>query len=195
MPSRNLSKKHIIMVPRKSSQSKHSLLILNIILRVLLALKEDKAYIKASQVAGAVVKNLPAIQETQVCFLDWEDPLELEMATHSRILAWKIPWTEKCGRQTSIGWQTAGHEWATELVQKNLTLLKNVWVILNTHATESQISPHLRWDFTSLESHTQIILCSFISFLFSKAVTQILEVAVTQVVHTQVLLSACCVTF
>ena len=74
MPSRNLSKKHIIMVPRKSSQSKRSLLILKIILRVLLALKEGKAYIKPSQVAGAVVKNLPAIQEMQARFLDWEDP-------------------------------------------------------------------------------------------------------------------------
>ena len=100
MPSRNLSKKHIIMVPRKSSPSKRSLLILKSILRVLLALKERKAYIKPSQVAAAVVKNLPAIQETQARFLDWEDPPELEMATHSSILAWKIPWTEKFGRQT-----------------------------------------------------------------------------------------------
>ena len=44
------------------------------------------------------VKNLPVIQETQetwVRFLGWEDPLEKEMATHSRILAWKIPWTEE----------------------------------------------------------------------------------------------------
>ena len=44
------------------------------------------------------VKNLPVMQETQetwVRFLGWEDPLEKEMATHSRILAWKIPWTEE----------------------------------------------------------------------------------------------------
>ena len=41
------------------------------------------------------LKNLPAIQETQVWFLDWEDPLEEEMATHSSILAWRIPWTEE----------------------------------------------------------------------------------------------------
>ena len=44
-----------------------------------------------------VVKNLPAVQETQVQSLDWEDPLEVEMATHSRILAWEIPWTEAPG--------------------------------------------------------------------------------------------------
>ena len=43
------------------------------------------------------VKNLLAIQETQVRFLGWEDPLEEEMATHSSILAWEIPWTESGG--------------------------------------------------------------------------------------------------
>ena len=40
---------------------------------------------------------LPAMQETQVLFLGWEDPLEEEMATHSSILAWRIPWTEEPG--------------------------------------------------------------------------------------------------
>ena len=42
-----------------------------------------------------MVKNLPSVQETWVQSLDWEDPLEKEMATHSNILAWKIPWTEE----------------------------------------------------------------------------------------------------
>ena len=45
------------------------------------------------------VKNLPAIQETQVQSLGWEDPLEKEMATHSSVLPWKIPWTEGQGRR------------------------------------------------------------------------------------------------
>jgi len=45
-----------------------------------------------------VVKNPPAIQETQVQSLGWEDPLEKEMATHSSILNWEIPWTEEPGR-------------------------------------------------------------------------------------------------
>ena len=45
-----------------------------------------------------MVKNPPAIQETQVQSLGWEDPLEKEMATHSRILNWEIPWTEEAGR-------------------------------------------------------------------------------------------------
>jgi len=42
-------------------------------------------------------KNLPAVQETWVRFLGWEDPLEKEMATHSSVLAWKIPWTDELG--------------------------------------------------------------------------------------------------
>ena len=45
------------------------------------------------------------MQETQVRFLDREDPLEKEMAIHSNILAWKIPWTEEPGGLQSMGWQ------------------------------------------------------------------------------------------
>ena len=56
-----------------------------------------------------MVKNLPAMQETQVQFLGWEDPLEEEIATHSSILAWRIPWTEKPGGLQSIGSQRVGH--------------------------------------------------------------------------------------
>ena len=50
-----------------------------------------------------MVKNPPAMQETWVQFLDQEDPLEKGMATHSSILAWRIPWTEKPGRLQSRG--------------------------------------------------------------------------------------------
>ena len=49
------------------------------------------------------VKNLPAMQETQVQFLGQEDPLEKEMATRPNILAWRIPWTEEPGRLQSMG--------------------------------------------------------------------------------------------
>ena len=56
-----------------------------------------------------MVKNLPAMQETWVPSLCWEDPLEEGMATHSSILAWKIPWTEGPGGLQSMGSQTAGH--------------------------------------------------------------------------------------
>ena len=51
------------------------------------------------------VKNLPAMQETQVQSLGQEDPLEKEIATHSNILAWRIPWTEKPGGLQSMGLQ------------------------------------------------------------------------------------------
>ena len=51
-----------------------------------------------ASLVAQLVKNLPALQETQVQFLDCEDPLEKEMATHSSILAWRIPWTEEPGR-------------------------------------------------------------------------------------------------
>ena len=56
------------------------------------------------------VKRLPAVQETWVRSLGWEDPLEKEMATHSSILAWKIPWTEELGRLQSTGSQRVGHD-------------------------------------------------------------------------------------
>ena len=59
-----------------------------------------------------MVKNLPAIQETRVQSLSREDSLEKGMATHSSILAWRIPWTEKPGRLQSIGLQRVGHDWA-----------------------------------------------------------------------------------
>ena len=49
---------------------------------------------------GSLVKNLPAEQGTWVRSLGWEDPLESEMATHSSILAWRIPWTEDPGGQS-----------------------------------------------------------------------------------------------
>ena len=61
-----------------------------------------------------MVKNLPAMWVTQVpslCqSLGWEDPLEKEMATHSSILAWRIPWTEKPGGLLSMGSQRMGHD-------------------------------------------------------------------------------------
>ena len=56
-----------------------------------------------------MVKNLPATWETWVQSLGWEDPLEKGMATHSNILAWRMPWTEEPGQLQSMGWQTVGH--------------------------------------------------------------------------------------
>ena len=57
-----------------------------------------------------MVKNLPAMQETQVQFLSWEDPLEEGMATDSSIFAWRIPWTEEPGGLQSLGSQRVGQD-------------------------------------------------------------------------------------
>ena len=57
-----------------------------------------------------MIKNLPAVQETQVQSLGGEDPLGKGMATHSSILAWKIPWTEDPGDLQSTRWQRVGHD-------------------------------------------------------------------------------------
>ena len=66
------------------------------------ALQADS--LPTSRVAQSV-KHLPAMRETWVQFLGQEDPLEKEMATHSSILAWRIPWTEEPGRLQFMGWQ------------------------------------------------------------------------------------------
>ena len=60
-----------------------------------------------------MVKNLPAMWETQVRFLGWEDPLDKEMATHSSILTGRIPWTEESGRLQSMGSKRVRHDRAT----------------------------------------------------------------------------------
>ena len=63
-------------------------------------------YIYGASLVAQMVKNLPAMQETRVRSLGQEDPLEKETATHSRILAWRIPWTEEPG-----GLQSKGGGW------------------------------------------------------------------------------------
>ena len=62
-----------------------------------------------------MVKHLPTMWKTGVRSLGWEDPLEKEMATHSSILAWKIPWTEEPGRLQFMRLQRVGHDLATSL--------------------------------------------------------------------------------
>ena len=62
-----------------------------------------------------MVKNLTAMWKTCVFSLGWEDPLEKEMAIHSRTIAWKIPWIEEPGRLQPMGLQRVGHDSATSL--------------------------------------------------------------------------------
>ena len=61
------------------------------------------------------VKYLPVTRETWVPSLDWEDPLEKGMTTHSSILAWRIPWSEESGGLQSMGSQRIGHDLATNI--------------------------------------------------------------------------------
>ena len=67
-----------------------------------------------TSLVAQLVKNLPAMRETWVRFLGWEDPLEKEMATQSSILAWKIPWTEEPGGLQSMGSQRIAQDRATK---------------------------------------------------------------------------------
>ena len=66
------------------------------------------------------VKNLPAMQKNQIWFLVQEDLLEKEMATHSSILAWRIPWTEEPSKIQPMGSWTVGHDWATNCIYSSV---------------------------------------------------------------------------
>ena len=69
--------------------------------------------IQRPHLVAQMVKNLPAMQETQVQSLGRENPLEKGTAIHSSILAWRIPWTEESGRLQSMGSQRVRHDWET----------------------------------------------------------------------------------
>ena len=75
---------------------------------------------------GSTVKNLPAMQEpleVRVWSLGWEDPLEESMATHSSILAWRIPWTEELGKLHSTVSKRVGHDWSHWVHISTLSIL------------------------------------------------------------------------
>ena len=79
-------------------------------LRMVTAAREVKSRLFLASLVAQMVKNLPAVWETQVQSLGWEDPLEKGMAAHSSMLAWKIPWTDEPGRLQSTGSQRIGHD-------------------------------------------------------------------------------------
>ena len=72
-----------------------------------------------------LVKNLPAIQETWVWSLGWKDPPEKGMATHSSILAWRMPWTEETGGLQFMGLQRVRHDWLTQTFDFKFYLYHN----------------------------------------------------------------------
>ena len=69
---------------------------------------------KQASLVAQMVKNLPAMEETRVQSLGWEDSLKKEMATYSNTLVWEIPWTEEPSRLQSMGSQKLGHNLATK---------------------------------------------------------------------------------
>ena len=81
------------------------------------------------------VKRLPARRETWVRSLGQEDPLEKEMATHSSILAWRIPWMEEPGALQSTGSQRVRHDWATSLTH---SLTRNKVTVSRIHGSPLQ---------------------------------------------------------
>ena len=74
------------------------------------ALQADSSLPTWTSLVAETVKCLSTMRETQVRSLGWEDPLEKEMAIHSRTIAWKIPWTEEPGRLPSMGSQRVRHD-------------------------------------------------------------------------------------
>ena len=83
--------------------------------------------ILGASLVGQMVKNLSAMQETQVWFLVWEDPLKKGMATHDSILTWRTPWIEEPAGLQSTGWQIVGHDWVTELNWTDTNIWSRKW--------------------------------------------------------------------
>ena len=86
--------------------------------------------------------RLPAMRETWVWSLGGEDPMEKEMATHSSILAWKIPWTEEPGGLQSMGSQRVGHDWTTSLSKETKIGLK-IYCTWPCHQNKNQFPPQV----------------------------------------------------
>ena len=115
------------------------------------------------------LKNLPAMQETQemwVQSLGGEDPLVKEMATHSSILAWKIPWTEEPGGLQSMGSQRVGYDWVTKHntfsaftifkivnIKKHCKLIYNIVLISGVQQSSSISHTHISILFQTIFSH------------------------------------------
>ena len=103
-----------------------------------------------------MVKNLPAMQETQVWCLGQEDPLEEGMATHSSILAWRIPWAEEPGGLQSMELQRVGHDWATSTLNPFISAWLHAALTNCTHprkqpASRQGPSPGPSWSPPSLQ--------------------------------------------
>ena len=91
-----------------------------------------------------MVKNLPAMWESWVRSLGWEDPLEKGMATHSNLLAWRIPWTEEPGRLLSIGSQRVVHDWNWRDLACTTKLKREINSLCHPHLLLPSIFPSIK---------------------------------------------------
>ena len=91
------------------------------------------------------VKNLPVIQETWVLSLGWEDPLEKGMATHSNILAWRIPWTEEPGELESMGLQNIREDWMMNVMTYDVAHLSMCLISFSDEASVKIFGPLKNW--------------------------------------------------
>ena len=91
------------------------------------------------KLVARMVKNLPAMKETRVQSLGWEDHLEKEMATHSSILAWEIPRTEEPGRLQSMGLKRVGYD--SDFPYTTLIELKAIGMVIGMKKNMSQSKP------------------------------------------------------
>ena len=89
-------------------------------------------YIIWASLVAQRLRYLPAMWETRVRSLGQEDPLEKEMATHSSIFAWRIPWMEEPGGLQSTGSQRVGHDWAESFIT-DMNILINISWFMWTH--------------------------------------------------------------
>ena len=123
-----------------------------------------------ASLVAQIIKNLPAMWETWVRSLGQEDPLVKGMATHSSILAWRSPWTEKPGRLQSRGSQRFGHDWATF----TLTLARFFTSVLCLQTSNGLSSPE--WSGSLLHSVSNPFpsphLSSYISYTDIVAIPQ-----------------------
>ena len=110
--------------------------------------------------------------ETRVWSLGWEDALEKETATHSSILAWKIPWTEKPGGLQSMGLQRVRHDWVTSRHMwgsRDTSLVEGAWFSTIAHLPWFKLlysQGSESWTISLMAKDSTVISCTFLFFLF-----------------------------
>ena len=132
-----------------------------------------------------MIKHPPTMRETQFRSMGWEDPLEKEMATHSSILAWRIPWTEEPGGLQSTGSQRFGHDWATSLSRGEVRPTSKSLIM--SHLVPHHWSKHItganpksggsRWILSTAKSQERIILSHWLQRIACRVLVMLVWVS------------------